>query len=121
MKEYKRISSCLVRGGICVIVKEIFNVGDFIMPQPFLSVLILTKNNQRSINYALMSVQPYADEIIVLESGSQDKTLEIANRYTDKIYFREFELRENYFITLRECCKWKVRQAATSLRVALKF
>lgn len=91
MKEYKRISSCLVRGGICVIVKEIFNVGDFIMPQPFLSVLILTKNNQRSINYALMSVQPYADEIIVLDSGSQDKTLEIANRYTDKIYFREFE------------------------------
>ena len=121
VKEYKRISSCLVRGGICVIVKEIFNVGDFIMPQPFLSVLILTKNNQRSINYALMSVQPYADEIIVLDSGSQDKTLEIANRYTDKIYFREFELRENYFITLRECCKWKVRQAATSLRVALKF
>ncbi|MDD6850450.1 MAG: glycosyltransferase family 2 protein [Veillonellaceae bacterium] len=91
MKEYKRISSCLVRSGICVIVKEIFNVGDFIMPQPFLSVLILTKNNQRSINYALMSVQPYADEIIVLDSGSQDKTLEIANRYTDKIYFREFE------------------------------
>ena len=38
-----------------------------------------------------MSVQPYADEIIVLDSGSQDKTLEIANRYTDKIYFREFE------------------------------
>ena len=35
--------------------------------------------------------------------------------------FREFELRENYFITLRECCKWKVRQAATSLRVVLKF
>ena len=91
MKEYKRISSRLVRGGICVIVKEIFHVGDFIMPQPFLSVLILTKNNQRSINYALMSVQPYADEIIVLDSGSQDKTLEIANRYTDKIYFREFE------------------------------
>ena len=91
MKEYKRISSCLVRNGICVIVKEIFNVGDFIMPQPFLSVLILTKNNQRSINYALMSVQPYADEIIVLDSASQDKTLEIVNRYTDKIYFREFE------------------------------
>ena len=91
MKEYKRISSCLVRGDICVIVKEIFNVGDFIMPQPFLSVLILTKNNQRSINYTLMSVQPYADETIVLDSGSQDKTLEIANRYTDKIYFREFE------------------------------
>ena len=91
MKEYKRISFCLVQEGICVIAKEIFNVGDFIMPQPFLSVLILTKNNQRSINYALMSVQPYADEIIVLDSGSQDKTLEIANRYTDKIYFREFE------------------------------
>ena len=169
-------------GGICVIVKEIFNIGDFIMPIPFLSVLIFTKNNQRSINYALMSVQPYADEIIVLDSGSQDKTLEIANRYTNKIYFREFEghfgqqknyglskctgkwilvldsdefigenfpyhtmpmqelpepdimqalhrdeslieyeLRENYFITLREHCKWKVRQAATSLRVALKF
>lgn len=61
------------------------------MDNIFLSVLILTKNNERSIGYALQSICNYADEIVVLDSGSTDKTLEIVEKYTDRIFFREFD------------------------------
>jgi len=56
-----------------------------------LSCLILTKNNGQTIEYALQSIAPYADEIILLDSGSEDNTLEITRKYTDKILFREFD------------------------------
>lgn len=32
----------------------------------------------------------WADEIVVVDSGSSDKTLEIARSFTDRIYFKEF-------------------------------
>ena len=61
------------------------------MEKIFLSVLILTKNNERSIGYALHSIRCYADEIVILDSGSTDKTLDIASRYTDRIFYRDFD------------------------------
>ena len=55
-----------------------------------LSGLILVKNNERSIEYALKSIADYMDEIVVLDSGSTDKTLDIAAHYTKNIYYHEF-------------------------------
>jgi hypothetical protein len=49
-----------------------------------LSVIVLTKNEEDRIRACLESVK-WADEIIVVDSGSKDKTLEIAEKYTDKI------------------------------------
>lgn len=49
-----------------------------------LSVVVLTKNEQDRIKACLESVK-WADEIIVVDSGSDDKTLEIAQGYTKKI------------------------------------
>ena len=56
-----------------------------------LSVLTLTKNNEKTLEYNLKSIYKYADEIVILDSGSTDKTLEIARKYTDKILFRPFD------------------------------
>jgi glycosyltransferase involved in cell wall biosynthesis len=50
-----------------------------------LSVTIITKNEERNIRRCLESVK-WADEIIVLDSGSQDKTEEICREYTSKVY-----------------------------------
>lgn len=50
-----------------------------------LSVVVLTKNEQDRIRACLESVK-WADEIIVLDNGSTDKTLEIVKSYTDKIF-----------------------------------
>lgn len=61
-----------------------------------LSVIILTKNEQDRIKACLESVK-WANEIIVLDNGSTDKTLGIAKSYTDKIFI----FKDLNFATLR--------------------
>ena len=56
-----------------------------------ISGYIITKNNDRSLEWALESVHQWLDEIIIVDSGSTDRTIEIASKYTDKIYFNEFK------------------------------
>ena len=51
-----------------------------------LSVILITKNEAERLPRCLESVRGLADEIVVLDSGSTDATLEIARRYTDKVY-----------------------------------
>ena len=64
-------------------------------PPPFhpenrrISVTVLTENEERNIRSCLESVK-WADETIVVDSGSEDGTLEIAKQYTDKVYVRQW-------------------------------
>ena len=51
-----------------------------------LSVTIITLNEADRIERCLESVKDLADEIIVLDSGSTDGTLDIVRRYTDKVF-----------------------------------
>jgi len=69
-----------------------------------LSACILTLNNEVFIRPCLESVKPYVDEIVIIDSFSTDKTLEIAREYTDKIFSIEpcaGAMPRNYGI---ECC-----------------
>lgn len=50
-----------------------------------LSVTIIAKNEEKNIRRCLESVK-FADEIIVLDSGSDDQTVDIAREYTSKVY-----------------------------------
>lgn len=50
-----------------------------------LSVVIITKNEEDRIRACLESVK-WVDEIIIVDNGSGDATLEIAKKYTDKIF-----------------------------------
>lgn len=61
-----------------------------------ISVIVLTKNEENRIQACLESVK-WADEIIVVDSGSEDKTLEIAQKYTNKV----FPFKDLTFDTLR--------------------
>jgi glycosyltransferase involved in cell wall biosynthesis len=66
-----------------------------------ISVVIITLNAEKGMERALSSVQ-WADEIVVVDSGSTDKTLEIARRYTDNIFYRKFDdfsLQKNFAIS----------------------
>ena len=56
-----------------------------------LSVVILTKNEEENIERAIISVKEIANEIIVLDSNSKDKTVEIAKNLGAKVYFRKFD------------------------------
>jgi len=46
-----------------------------------ISFVILTKNEEKNIERCLDSIKNYADEIIVLDEFSNDKTVEIAKKY----------------------------------------
>ncbi len=50
-----------------------------------LSVTIITLNEGKNIRDALESVK-WADEIVVVDSGSTDETVEICREYTDKVF-----------------------------------
>jgi len=53
-----------------------------------LSVVVVTRNEEEILEQCLESVK-WADEIIVVDSHSTDKTVEIAKRYTDKVFLVE--------------------------------
>jgi glycosyltransferase involved in cell wall biosynthesis len=57
--------------------------------RPRLSVLLITLNEERLLEHVLDSVR-WADEIIIVDSGSTDRTEEIARRYTDRFHYRAY-------------------------------
>lgn len=64
-------------------VKFSLELMDIAMPK--LSVIIITKNEANNIRRCLESVK-FANEIIILDSGSTDNTINICREYTDKVY-----------------------------------
>lgn len=51
-----------------------------------ISVCIIVKNEEKNLADCLDCLQSVADEIVIVDTGSADKTKEIAAQYTDKIY-----------------------------------
>ena len=51
-----------------------------------LSVCIITRDNEETIDRCIKSVQEVADQIVVVDTGSFDKTVEIAKKYTDCVH-----------------------------------
>lgn len=60
-----------------------------------ISASMIVKNEQDCLEKCLKSIQGI-DEIVILDTGSTDKTGEIARRYTDKYYPDEYVWRDNF-------------------------
>src|SRR6185312_14385982 len=63
-----------------------------------LSVAIITLNEERNLARTLASVR-FADEIVIVDSGSTDRTLEIAREYSARVLplpWRGFAAQKNY-------------------------
>ena len=54
-----------------------------------ISATIITLNEEVKIAKAMESLS-FADEIVLVDSGSTDGTVEIARRYTDRVYIQEW-------------------------------
>src|SRR3972149_5356327 len=55
------------------------------------SVLILTLNEEVNIAHAINSVKGWAAEIIILDSGSTDGTVKLAESMGAKVFHRTFD------------------------------
>lgn len=80
-----------------------------------ISVCIIAKNEESRIEQCLQSIKPYGFEIVVVDTGSTDRTKELAAKYADKVLdfawcddfsaARNFSLREasNNWIFMLDC------------------
>jgi len=55
---------------------------------PRLSIVLIVKNEANTIAECLEPLN-WADEVVILDSGSSDATVEIAKRYTDKVFVND--------------------------------
>jgi glycosyltransferase involved in cell wall biosynthesis len=58
---------------------------------PTISLCMIVKNEEKFLPACLESVKDYVDEIIIVDTGSTDSTVEIAKRYNAKIYHHPWE------------------------------
>jgi glycosyltransferase involved in cell wall biosynthesis len=57
--------------------------------KPRISAVINTLNEEKSLPFALRSVQPWVDEIVVVDMYSDDRTVDIAREFGAKVFFHE--------------------------------
>lgn len=55
-----------------------------------LSVCLIVKDEEETIDRVLRCASLFADEIVVADTGSTDKTFEIAKKFTDNVFFFEW-------------------------------
>lgn len=67
-----------------------------------ISVCIIAKNEEKHIEECLKRLKPYHYEIVLVDTGSTDRTLDIAARYTDSVYhfdwIDDFSAAKNYAV-----------------------
>lgn len=72
-----------------------------------ISVCMIVKNEQRRLSRCLECLKDIADEIVIVDTGSEDNTKNIARTYTDKVYdFKwvdDFSAARNYAFSLCTC------------------
>jgi tetratricopeptide (TPR) repeat protein len=74
-----------------------------------ISVCMIVKNEERFLENCLSSIRDLADEIILVDTGSSDRTKEIASKFTSKIYDfvweDDFSKARNFAIS-KANCEW---------------
>lgn len=72
-----------------------------------ISLCMIVKNEEKVLARCLDSVRDFMDEIIIVDTGSEDRTKEIAAKYTDKIYdfvwINDFSAARNFAFSKATC------------------
>ena len=59
-----------------------------------LSIGMIVKNEEKNLDRCLSALQPILEnidsELIIADTGSEDKTVEIAKKYTDNVFYFEW-------------------------------
>lgn len=74
--------------------------------QAVLSVCLIVKNEEKYLSRCLMSIKDIASEIIIVDTGSSDHSMIIANQFTNRVYAYEWQ---NNFSSARNFCLEKTK------------
>lgn len=97
-----------------------------------ISVCIIAKNEEKYIEECLKRIVPYGFEIIVTDTGSTDRTKEIASKYADKVldfaWIDDFSAARNYcashasnnWILALDCDEYLNRIDVNTLRILMQ-
>jgi glycosyltransferase involved in cell wall biosynthesis len=69
-----------------------------------ISLCMIVKNEEANLPKCLGSVKDFVDEIIVLDTGSTDKTPQVAEQFGAKVYYSEWK--NNFSIARNEALKY---------------
>ena len=69
-----------------------------------LTVVILTYNEEKHIERCILSIKDFVKKIIVIDSNSNDKTLEICKKYNVEVFQKKF-------INLADKLNWALENA----------
>ena len=77
-----------------------------------ISLCMIVKNEEKVLERCLESAKGLADEIVIVDTGSEDRTVEIARQYTSRVYeipWRDdFSQARNFSFSMaeKEYCMW---------------
>lgn len=77
-----------------------------------ISLCMIVKNEEDVLERCLASIKDLVDEIIIVDTGSSDKTCQIASKFTDLVYYfdwiEDFSAARNYAFSKAsmEYCMW---------------
>ena len=81
------------------------------MSQPLLSIGMIVKNEERCLEKCLKAVRNLVDEIYITDTGSTDKTVEIAKKFGAHIshfeWINDFAAARNFSLEQSEC-EWNL-------------
>jgi glycosyltransferase involved in cell wall biosynthesis len=75
---------------------------------PPVSLIVITRDEQANIGRCLASARPFCRELVVVDSGSTDRTVEIARSMGAKVILREFTdyVRQKQIALDHASCEW---------------
>ena len=90
-----------------------------IMEKTDITVIILTKNEEKNLETCLRSIEGFAKRVLVVDSGSTDRTIEIAKSFGAEVIEHEFESYAHQYNWVLENCKintgWVLRLDADEI------
>lgn len=72
-----------------------------------LSVYLLTFNSERKLEQVLSAAASIADELLVIDSGSSDRTVEICERFSARVIYRKLDNFREQRIFAEESCSYQ--------------
>jgi len=83
----------IVNKGIknCSEIQELRMQANSLEAKPTISACMIVKNEEELLPDCLESIRDWIDEIVIVDTGSTDKTIEIAESYGAKIYHQKWE------------------------------